>query len=78
MITQSSYRPQLEDWTFHFVVPIAARTTLAVSALFTRTHARGALFVVAGAVLALLFTGIHNAWDAVTYHIFTVRRREPE
>ena len=78
MTTQTSYHPQFEDWVFHIVVPLAAYATLAVSAPLARTHARGALFVVAGSVLALLFTGIHNAWDAVTYHIFTVRPRERE
>jgi hypothetical protein len=76
MTTQTSYHPQLEDWIFHFVVPLIAYATLAVSAPFASAHARGALFAVAGSVLALLFTGIHNAWDAVTYYIFTVRPRE--
>lgn len=78
MIRQTSYQPQLEDWVFHFVVPIGAYTTLAISAFFVGSHASGALFAVAGSVLALLFSGIHNAWDAVTYHIFTVRAREGE
>jgi len=32
-----------------------------------------ALFIIAGATLILLFIGIHNAWDAVTYHLFTKR-----
>jgi hypothetical protein len=27
--------------------------------------------------LMLLFSGIHNAWDAVTYHVF-VKKREHE
>jgi hypothetical protein len=78
MTMQTSYQPQLEDWIFHIVVPLAAYATLAVSAFFARTHAGGALFAVAGSVLGLLFTGIHNAWDAVTYHIFTIRPREHE
>jgi hypothetical protein len=29
-----------------------------------------ALFGVAGAALLLLFIGIHNAWDAASYHVF--------
>jgi VIT1/CCC1 family predicted Fe2+/Mn2+ transporter len=29
-----------------------------------------ALFAIGAAVLLLLFVGIHNAWDAVTYHVF--------
>jgi hypothetical protein len=28
--------------------------------------------------LLLLFIGIHNAWDAVAYQIFVVRRRNAE
>jgi hypothetical protein len=28
------------------------------------------MFGVGAAALLLLFDGIHNAWDAVTYHIF--------
>jgi hypothetical protein len=78
MTRQTSYQPIFEDWLFHFVLPVAAYATLAISAPFAHTHARGTLFAVAGAVLALLFSGIHNAWDAVTYHIFTVRPRERE
>jgi hypothetical protein len=29
-----------------------------------------ALFAVAASALLLLFIGIHNAWDAVSYHVF--------
>jgi hypothetical protein len=34
------------------------------------------MFGVAVAALLLLFIGIHNAWDAVTYHVFVNRGRE--
>jgi hypothetical protein len=34
------------------------------------------LFGVGAAALLLLFVGIHNAWDAVTYHVF-VNREDP-
>ena len=30
------------------------------------------------AVLVLLFTGIHNAWDAVTYHVFSRKPEKPK
>jgi hypothetical protein len=33
-----------------------------------------ALFGAGAAALLLLFTGIHNAWDAVTYHVFVKTR----
>ena len=72
---QSIYKPQFEDWMFHVVLPFAAFGTLAASAYATRADAYVALFGIAAAALLLLFIGIHNAWDAVTYHIFFVRKR---
>jgi hypothetical protein len=29
-------------------------------------------------VLLLLFVGIHNAWDAVTYHVFVSKQRQAQ
>ena len=73
MQKQTAYRPEFEDWLFHVLLPIAAYVVLAVSAYAALSHAHAALFGVAAAALLLLFAGIHNAWDAVTYHIFVVR-----
>ena len=73
--TQTAYKPVSEDWLFHALLPLAAYVALAASACMGHSHARLALFVLAAAALLLLFIGIHNAWDAVTYHVF-VRRRE--
>jgi len=69
MRLQSAYRPVFEDWLFHVLLPLAAYAMLAVSAYMARSHARRALFLVGAATLLLLFAGIHNAWDAVTYHL---------
>ena len=77
MRLQTAYRPVFEDWLFHALLPLAAYVILAVSAYVAQSHARPALFLVAAATLLLLFVGIHNAWDAVTYHVF-VRRGEPK
>ncbi len=71
---QSAYQPVVEDWLFHVSLPFAAYAVLAVSAYSVQSHARQAPFLV-GAAALLLFIGIHNAWDAVTYHVF-VRSRE--
>lgn len=71
MRRQGAYKPEFEDWLFHLLLPLAAYGTLAVTALVSRSHLREALFGVGAAVLLLLFIGIHNAWDAVTYHVFT-------
>jgi hypothetical protein len=72
---QTAYKPVFEDWLFHVLLPLASYAMLAGSAFAARSHARPALFIVGTAALLLLFVGIHNAWDAVTYHVF-VRRRE--
>jgi len=63
----TTYRPVLEDWIWHVILPPTAYATLGSAAVFLPRHATSALFFVAGAVLLLLFIGIHNAWDAVTY-----------
>jgi hypothetical protein len=75
MRVQSAYSPQFEDRLFHVLLPFAAYATLVGSAYATRSNVGGALFGVGAAALLLLFIGIHNAWDAITYHVF-VRRRE--
>jgi len=73
MRVQTSYAPDFEDWLCHALLPLAAYAILALSAFATFPHAREALFGIAGATLLLLFLGIHNAWDAVAYHVL-VRR----
>ena len=75
MRTQTVYKPVLEDWLFHVLLPCVAYAVLAASGLVAEAHTRGALFAVAAAALLLLFIGIHNAWDAVTFHIFVVKAR---
>ncbi len=76
MRTQVAYKPVFEDWLFHFLLPFAAYATLAASAYVARQHVQGAMFGAGAAALLLLFTGIHNAWDAVTYHVFVRKERQ--
>lgn len=64
---QSGYQPVLEDWLFHVVFPFIAYATLLGAGLFIRWHPTPALFSVGAASLLLLFIGIHNAWDTVTF-----------
>jgi hypothetical protein len=70
MRSQTTYRPEFEDWLFHALLPMAAYSMLALSAFAASSHTRRALFGVGAAALLLLFSGIHNAWDNVTYHVF--------
>jgi hypothetical protein len=76
MRLQTLYKPELEDWMFHALLPFAAYATLAVSAWVVPFHVREALFAVAAAAMLLLFIGIHNAWDAVTYHVYVNKRQQ--
>jgi hypothetical protein len=78
--SQTAYSPEFEDRLFHILLPLLAYAILLGSAWITGSHVRGALFGVGTAALLLLFTGIHNAWDAITYHVFLTRngRNKPE
>lgn len=64
---QTGYNPDAEDWAWYIVVPLLAYAALFTSAALLRSHPKPALFVVAATAVTLLFTGIHNAWDTVTY-----------
>lgn len=72
----SAYRPALEDWFFHVVLPLAAYALLAVSSVVAFSHTTEAQFALAAATLLLLFAGIHNAWDATMYHMAAKRREK--
>jgi hypothetical protein len=78
MRAQTAYQPEFSDWLFHVVLPFAAYAMLAFAAHATRSHVRVALFGVGTAALLLLFIGIHNAWDSVTYHVFVKRQEQQE
>ena len=74
MRAQTAYRPVFYDRLFHVLLPLAAYATLTGAAFAALSYIRTALFLVGAAALLLLFVGIHNAWDGVTYHVF-VRQR---
>jgi hypothetical protein len=77
MRAQTAYQAVFEDWLFHLLLPLLAYAMLAVSTCLAYWRTRPALFAVGAASLLLLFIGIHNAWDTVTWHVF-VRKREPK
>lgn len=74
MRSQTIYHPIFEDWLFYALLPLFAYAMLAVSAYESLNHLRAALFGLASAALLLLFVGIHNAWDAATYHVFVKKQ----
>lgn len=74
---QTDYVPVLEDWIWHGALPLIAHGVLLTAVLVLRRHPTPSLFVIGGAAVLLLFIGIHNAWDAVTY-IALKRQQRPE
>jgi hypothetical protein len=75
---QDAYDPLFEDWFHYVLLPLAAYLTLLVSACAAHFYERPALFGVGAAMLLLLFTGIHNAWDLVTHMVFIRRKQQRE
>lgn len=73
---QRAYRPGLEDWMFHTVIPGVAYLGLAAAGLSIGRSREVALDAIAAAALTLLLVGIHNAWDAVSFHVFARRYRD--
>jgi phosphatidylglycerophosphate synthase len=74
---QRDYVPVLEDWIWHVALPFVAYLGLLVGGLFLAADPPPWLFVIGAAALLLLFVGIHNAWDAVTYLAQRGRRPDP-
>jgi hypothetical protein len=62
-----TYEPDVEDWAFYTVLPFVAYGTLFASAIVLHFGLMGALFGYGGGITMLIFIGIHNAWDVVTY-----------
>jgi len=69
------YKPVLEDWIWHVALPLLAHASIVVGAFFTLVRSPYVtMFVFGAASLVLLFVGIHNAWDTVTYIAFEYGR----
>jgi len=75
---QTTYRPDTEDWIFYAALPTVGYAVLAAAALAAPSHERAALFAVGGATLMLLFIGIRNSWDTISYHVLVNLRRARE
>jgi hypothetical protein len=75
---QTDYTPVLEDQLWHMLFPLVAYSALVVAALVFAADATPALFIAGASQMLLLFVGIHNAWDNVTYVILRFAPREQD
>lgn len=73
-----SYTPVLEDWLTHAILPLLAYATVIVAAVLLPANPVPPLFAIGAAMLVLLFCGIHNAWDTVTYMTFNFGQARDE
>ncbi|MEO7202316.1 MAG: hypothetical protein ABI431_05915 [Candidatus Tumulicola sp.] len=61
------YRADIEDWTWFVVLPILAYVAMFGAGLGLLWKPAQFLFVLGGATVFLIFIGIRNAWDVVTF-----------
>ncbi len=62
-----AYAPALDDWLWYALCPLVAYATLLAAALLLPGSPVPVLFAIAAVMLLLLFLGIRNAWDQVTW-----------
>src|SRR3989442_3553741 len=65
--SQTDYRPVLEDWLCHLLLPLVVYVALVFAGMMLRDRPTTSLFGIGAATLLLLFIGIHNALDTVTW-----------
>ena len=75
---QTGYKPVFEDWLWHTVLPFVAYALILIAAGFLTRYSSRLLFLVALAVLLLLFVGIHNSWDTITYFAINASKRKKD
>jgi hypothetical protein len=64
---QQAYKPVLEDWIWHTILPFVGYAALLATGILLPHAPEAALYAVAAAEMLLLFIGIHNAWDAAVW-----------
>lgn len=64
---QEGYVPVFEDWLWHVILPFLSYTLMLIGAIVMLSDTTIALFMLGTTALILLFAGIHNAWDTVTF-----------
>jgi hypothetical protein len=63
----STYSPDVEDWAWYSFLPFVAYGAILGGAIALPATPEKALFALAGGVAFLIFIGIRNAWDIVTF-----------
>ncbi len=75
---QTHYHPVLEDWLWHTILPLVSYTAFVVAAILLSLYPVPSLFAIAAGMVLLLFIGIHNAWDNVTYIVLELSQNKSQ
>ena len=73
----TGYRPDVEDWFWYTILPFVSYGVVLVGAIMLATAPPKAPFALAGGVALLIFIGIRNAWDVVTFLALGGPHQEP-
>ena len=63
----TAYRADLEDWVWYSILPFVTYGAILAGAIMLVAIPAKAPFALAGGVALLIFIGIRNAWDVVTF-----------
>jgi hypothetical protein len=78
MRRMTDYQPKVNDWVWYFSIPLILYAALVVAALVLPGNPVLALYAIGATTVLFLFTGIHNAWDLVTYLAVELSHPESE
>jgi hypothetical protein len=74
----TAYVPDAEDWACYTILPLLGYLAIFAGAVALAAFPWQAPFAVAAGIVLLLFIGIHNAWDIVTYLALGNREDPPD
>lgn len=65
-----AYTPDLEDWVWYHILPLLTYIVLFAGSIALPIASPEGALAIAATVVILIFIGIHNAWDVVTFSRF--------
>jgi hypothetical protein len=70
------YQPDREDWIYYIALPLIAYGVLMIAAILDGIVFYWPLLIIAVVTLVLIFLGVRNAWDTVTYIAITHQEKQ--
>lgn len=74
---RSLYIPGFDDWFWYAIMPLVAYAAILGAGIALPVFPRQTLFALAAGAILLIFLGIRNAWDTVTFIAVHAERVPP-